>query len=549
MLVVKINFSSKIAEFSGATFQFRELIKSTGQARGEPKRKIWMVSDFNVSEAELQRIFPEIIIEAIDTPPTNNGVEQKVPTESLGNGAESNAVRDSSPGIAGLPESLSVPEVLVQAERALLMAFPGQLFVRGTIASVNSRNDGSCFLTLAEDETNDQSLSCVIWSSQATRIASVLAEKGFSLEANLAVMLGGNLRLNKRRGEISFVVTTIVPEFTLAKLLAKREQTNQRLKAEGLFDKNKQLQLPMLPQRLGLITSTSGTVIHDFRTALDSARFGFELLWCHAAMQGENAVKEIIAAIKKLQQEKVDAILIFRGGGSASDLAAFNEYALARAVCLCPIPILSAIGHQEDQSSVQDVSYHVEGVPQSLGRFFANRVEEFRRNVRQFSRTIVQHASASGRIWNERLERNQQLLLHVAERVCQEARRDLLKQNAQILRDARLLLALRQRAVEECARLFTALSLRLLRDVSRQLQRFPGELVSRATRGLRYRKERLESLHTIVAGSSPTVQLRRGFALVRSVEDKRYLIKAEQLSSGEQIEIVFADGAKITRIE
>ena len=153
--------------------------------------------------------------------------------------------------------------------------------------------------------------------------------------------------------------------------------------------------LVFLPRRLGILTSGGGTVINDFRASLEKAEFGFELFWRSVRVQGVDACEDILAGLSELLKlKRIDAILIFRGGGSKAELAVFNNYDIARAICLSPVPVISAIGHQEDQSSAQDVSFRALGVPKDVGRFFADAVVGYRDNISHWS-ALIKNAGVS----------------------------------------------------------------------------------------------------------------------------------------------------------
>ena len=536
MLSVKIDRRQQIAEFFGDTFQYKEVIKSCGTAKWDPARKIWVVAQFSLSLNELQELLPGIEVEESQTSPEK-------PKRIKVDVASSDTPR---PGveISGVPDSLSVSEVVLRAERAIVSAFPQRLFIRGVISSIKERPDGTIFLTLSSEESSDVSINGVIWRSESKKILAPLESKGFSLEPNLAVMFGVQVKFRRQRAELSLTIQTIVPEYTIAKLLAQRDQTNERLKKEGIFAKNKSAPLAFLPRRLGLITSTTGTVIHDFRTALDKAQFGFDLLWCHASVQGEAAAKELLSALRTLEAKKVDAILIFRGGGSAADLAVFNDYQVAKAVCLCPIPVFSAIGHQEDQSSVQDVSYHVEGVPQGLGRFFAEKIIDFRSNIEKFAKAIEQRVSAVQSVWHKELVNKIQFCLTMAQRVRTQAQGDLKRCVQIVVREPQVKARDSLARAGELAKLFSALAFSIIREYRGKLDHYPLSNSKMIRRMLDYRNERLDSLGQLVKASSPEVQLQRGFALVKKGNSDTYVTRAQELATNEEIEVVFCDDVK-----
>ena len=323
--------------------------------------KSWELHDSDLTKEKLEQIFPNINVVFSESKQTDT--KQAVVAKK-----QQELKKD------GLPQSFSVSQISYQISSIIRNAFPQVIHIHGVLSSVKKTSDGRVFMDIAEVDKPDETIKCVIWQD-ADKLCSGLKKSGFELEKDLQVMFAVEVGFNRKWASVSLNVIKIVHEYTLSKVKAQREITNEKLKKEGIFSKNKELEESFLPKRLGIITSSGGTVINDFMNALNTAEFGFELFWFSASVQGQSAKKELIQGIKKLQGIKdLDAILIFRGGGSAADLSVFNDYDIAKAVCKSKLPVFSAIGHQEDQSSIQDVSYQAYGVPKDLGHYFASIV-------------------------------------------------------------------------------------------------------------------------------------------------------------------------------
>ena len=485
-LKVVIDRSRKRAEFSGpGTYNARDAIKGLGPTRWDGARKIWEVRSFALSHDELRGIFPDIEVVEHETTVTIDAGGNTEPTETV-------------------PKGYSVSELNFFIRRTLESTFPAPIFVHGVISSVKQSN-GRIFLDLAEKDHPNELIRCAIWDN-ANVIVSKLAAVGFTLEKDLQVMFSATVGLSARDGRVTLTILDVVPEFTLAKLAALRTITNERLKKEGLFDRNKRLALPFLPVRLGILTSAAGTVINDFRASLDVAQFGFELLWHHVNVQGTAAKDQIISALGTLVANDVDVVLIFRGGGSQGDLSVFNDYDVARAVCLCPKPVLSAIGHQEDQSSVQDVSHQAFGVPKDIGRFFADVVMGYREQVANWIERI--RISAENYL--------QQMILRVDG-------------------VTRPLLTGAEAEIKVSEQIISAKCRELLRE---------------AEIGLQQASHKVDHLHDVLQASAPETQLKRGFALVRDAKDsaERYITKPEELRDSQQIAIEFYEGSVLATV-
>lgn len=496
-LFIRLNPSKKQATFFGpGTFEAKDRIKALGQARWLGDEKAWQVSALKQTEEELISLFPEIAdIEIVEEEPSAK-------SETLKSKKENKEKVEKAASPSNLPAGYSVTEFLGKAQYAISQAFSVSIYVYGVLGKVTESN-GRLFMDLVDQERPTDSVNCVIWSD-VERLTKDLTAAGFKLEAELQVMFQVSVRLD-RRARVSLAVERIVAEYTIGKLAALREKTNLRLKEEGVFAKNKERVLPFLSRRLGILTSSAGTVIHDFRASLDVAHFGFELFWLPVSVQGAQAKKEIVAGIKKLSAMDLDALLIFRGGGAPAELAVFSEYEVAKAICLCPLPVISAIGHQEDQSSTQDVSFLAFGVPKDIGRYFADIVINYRRSLADSAKLIQNSGKTFLERFTERLGSLTKPLRLLAEK-------------------------LEQYRAQEFKH--------LLDKTGQQLARLVSD-----------KEQQIERLNQRVEDSSPSLQLKRGFSIVRKKDSGELALRAAALVQDEEISIEFFDEqlrAKIT---
>ncbi|HQH26007.1 MAG TPA: exodeoxyribonuclease VII large subunit [Oligoflexia bacterium] len=576
VLRVKVNRREETAVFTGpGTYAARETIKKLGSARFIGPEKKWEVRSFKLSLTELKEILPHAVIEEEDADADSGLVSTEINFNR--------ETRENLPGSIVLPQSFSVSELIARAREALRAAFPGRVFVRGVLSAVKENKGGRLFVDLVEAERPDESISCVIWNN-AELVCQPLIDAGFKLEQGLQVMFEVQVDVSRRRANIMLSILGVVAEYTLGKIAAQRDLTNERLKKDGLFSKNKSLTLPFLPHRLGILTSGGGTVINDFRASLDAAKFGFELLWVNVSVQGAAAKREILNGLRLLRQQELDAILIFRGGGSPADLAVFNDYDIAQAVCRSPRPVIAAIGHEEDHTSVQDVSFLAFGVPKDIGHYFANLIVEQRRSFGMFVDTITRTAGQLACARRQRLLDFSRSLCALAQQVYTTAAGNLDQRSrmlpqigaAQLNSAAQLLIARSAPVVPLAAQnvVFVqnsvvqtvALSLGRLRALlSKHLLQLCASVQRLHLNGLR----KLESaegaaavcfrlkgafelaiaqgetalLHQekLLASSAPEVQLHRGFSLVRSGKDGKYIVSGKHLVENDPVDIKFYD--------
>ncbi|MEY4388907.1 MAG: exodeoxyribonuclease large subunit [Chloroflexota bacterium] len=178
------------------------------------------------------------------------------------------------------------------------------------------------------------------------------------------VVARGRIDLYPARSRYQLVATSIRRAGTLGLLSRELEALKRRLAAEGLFDEARKVPIPVAPPRIGIVTSRSGAVLHDVVRVLRQRAPGARLLLAHAAVQGGAAPAELAAAVARLDRSGlVDVILLARGGGSADDLAAFNDEGLLRAIAACTTPIVSAVGHEADVTLADLVADARAGTP------------------------------------------------------------------------------------------------------------------------------------------------------------------------------------------
>ena len=533
-LFATIHWATRVVHFSGpGTFDARDDIKRLGPAVWRGEKKTWEVRLDPIVPAELEKLFPGLVIDevgeaAMSSEQTSLLSPSRSPAGSArsvaGQSSASQASTSQPSGAPGVPQGLSVAELIGKAKSALRSAFPSTVYVYGVLGQVKMRDGGTVFMELAEVERPEERLSCVIWG-HAESMTKKLAEAGFRLEPQLQVMFEAEVNLSNKDGRLSLRVVRIVAEYTLAKVAALRDQTNDRLKKEGLFQQNKRLTLPFLPRRLAIITSASGTVINDFRASLDVANFGFELLWLPVQVQGSDAKRSILRAIEYFNNlPGLDAILIFRGVGSQADLGVFNDYDIARAVCLAKYPVVSAIGHEEDQSSVQDVSFRGLGVPKDIGRFFADIIIGFRQQIAHSSSSILRLGTAKLEQWTHAVSRSP---------VAAFATQVLARRDSQLQGIVHRISEGKRRRLETTIVQFSSLRERLLASMLHSTERTTI---------------RLEGLEQLIHGASPETQLRRGFTLVREATTGKYLLDGQDLSKETEIIIGFRDGERTARV-
>ena len=220
--------------------------------------------------------------------------------------------------------------------------FLQDVWVEGEVSNYYRAASGHCYFTLKDDGA---AISCVMWRSQADRIL-VLPRDGDAL------LVHGKVSVYEARGAYQLYVDIIQPA-GLGRLYLEFEALKQRLAEEGLFDPKRKRPLPLLPRRIGVVTSAGAAALRDILRTLSSRYPLVEVLLAPTLVQGTEAPSQIVTALANLnrwsaEREVLDAIIIARGGGSLEDLWAFNDERVARAIASSVVPVVSGVGHETD---------------------------------------------------------------------------------------------------------------------------------------------------------------------------------------------------------
>ena len=238
-----------------------------------------------------------------------------------------------------MPWTLSVSELNDYVRRALA-SDPSLRFLslRGEISDFKKYASGHWYFTL-KDETS--MIQCVCFRQYNMRL-------DFRPENGMKVVLTGAVGLYAERGSYQFYAESITRD-GVGELYLKLEALKNKLMKEGLFDVTKKRPLPLLPRAIGVVTSRSGAVIHDIATVTRRRYPAMQIILRPAQVQGEGAAGDIAAGIAEITAlPQVDVVIVGRGGGSLEDLWAFNEEIVVRAIAACPVPVVSAVGHEVD---------------------------------------------------------------------------------------------------------------------------------------------------------------------------------------------------------
>ena len=269
---------------------------------------------------------------------------------------------------------LELSELLTRIKEDVADAFPDRYWVKAEISSWSPRANGHCYLNLSESERGKQvaDIRAMIWKWNYPQLKAFFeSETGQPLQAGITVLVRVQVHFDPVFG-MSLFIDDIDPAFTVGEQALARKKAIERLTAEGYLDMQRELVLPRLPYRLAVITSKTAAGYGDFRKHLleNEAGYAFQVDLYEALVQGDSAPASMISALQEAQGRPYDAVLILRGGGGVTDLSCFDDYDLAVAIATCPVPVVTAIGHERDYHIADMVANRFVKTPTALADLF-----------------------------------------------------------------------------------------------------------------------------------------------------------------------------------
>ena len=269
-------------------------------------------------------------------------------------------------------EFIDLFELQHRLKQGVESLFPNRIWVRAEVSAIKARSGGHCYLELSQSDQKGliAKSSAIIWSSKYRFIAPYFESvTGSPLQEGLVILVKVQVNFSEMYG-MSLIIDDINPEFSVGEKEQGRQRTIERLQKEGLMGLQKELALPLLPCRLAVISAADAAGYRDFMRHVEDNPYGFKVepVLFPALMQGTECPASIISALDRIidEGEQWDAVLILRGGGAKLDLACFDDYALSAVIAQYPLPVLTAIGHDQDYHVCDMVAHEFLKTPTAL---------------------------------------------------------------------------------------------------------------------------------------------------------------------------------------
>ena len=400
-------------------------------------------------------------------------------------------------------ESLSLLDLQRMVRATLESRFDEAVWVRAEISELKLNRSGHCYLNLVEKGSGSGAPSAearaVIWRSTYANIAAKFENAtGQRLSSGISVLVRVIVTYHEIYG-FSLQIIDLDAGYTLGEVERRRRETIERLTKEGVWDMNREEELPTPTLRIAIVSSATAAGYRDFCQEIARSPYRFELTLFESLMQGDAAEQSIVNALCAIaeREEEFDVVAIIRGGGSTSDLALFDSYTIAAHVAQFPLPVFSGIGHDKDISVVDMVAHTMCKTPTAVATYLVELADAEMALVEEYAERLRDGVVA--RLNGERLK---------VERLSAELGRS---------------------------------SMVTLSGLQHRLDMLEEGIKSDARRIIQSQTQRLDSLQGIVESHNPRNILRLGFAIVRNADGKR--VNLNNIEIGQNVNIELSDGS------
>ena len=421
---------------------------------------------------------------------------------------------------------LSLYELNSLVRDVISMSLPDSYWVEVELSEAREGYGGHCYMELIEKDEHSNTpiakahASCwrnrwMLLKPQFERVT------GQRIHAGMKVLLKVHAQFHENYG-FSWIVDDIDPTYTMGDMARKRMEIIQTLKEEGVFDLQKELKLPMFCQRIAVISSATAAGYGDFCNQLADNGYGLQFTTAlfAATMQGEGVEQSVISALNRINEEweNWDCVVIIRGGGATSDLSGFDTLALAENVANFPLPIITGIGHERDESVLDMISFQRVKTPTAAAAFLVDHLTEVYARIEDAQEAIVNYVKRRLQVERMKFERlsTQIPTLFSLVKVRQSNRLDQLLNRLKVKAE------------------------RIPADGLHRLEMLEARLKEPVARKLERELHRIDMLSQRAIAQDPERLLSRGYSI--TLKDGKSIKDASQLKSGDEIETRFAKG-------
>jgi exodeoxyribonuclease VII large subunit len=408
------------------------------------------------------------------------------------------------------PEQVLKVTALTRLIKGQLESNFGRIWVKGEVSNLRRQSSGHVYFSLKDAGSQ---LPCALFARDAAR-------QSFQLEDGMELLLMGDISVFEPHGRYQLIAKVAIQSGE-GRLQMEFERLKRKLAAEGLFDADRKQTLPILPRKIAVITSPTGAAVRDFLRILRRRDYRGEVVIFPAKVQGKGAAEEVATMLQEASaSEGFDLVVLTRGGGSIEDLWAFNEESLARAVADCPLPVISAIGHEIDtvltDYAADQRAETPSGAAELISSLYLEALKRYENANQDLHTRIDRHLSDTS---TQLRDLNARLRIIAPERKLQHFSMQLDELENRLSRHLTRRISLGQQTLARCAQ---GLAEQHPKTSIRMARQHLGECSRRLERAVdqahEQKKDTVHHLLTRLDNGSLQATLRRGFAMVQKID-------------------------------
>ena len=402
-------------------------------------------------------------------------------------------------------EAITLLELNGRVRSTLQFEMPDAYWVQAEISSISPSGQGHCYLELVQKDTTGRNFlakaKANIWRGTWLKLKPYFEEQtGETLKVGMKVLIQVTVTFHEVYG-YSLVVQDIDPTYTMGDMARRRKEILEQLAKDGVIGLNQELEIPALPNRIAVISSATAAGWGDFRNQLESNVYGFRFYvrLFPAMMQGDDVERSVIAAMDEVarRRDDFDILVIIRGGGAVSELSCFDSYNLAYNIANFPLPVITGIGHERDDTVADVVAHTKVKTPTAAAEFIINRAFDSASDLENLTRRMIDSISD--------------------------------RMNAEKIRMERL--------SQKLPSLFAVLKT----HQEQYLETVWIKTLNGVRNMLTAQTHKLEIMDKSISAADPVIILKRGFSLTRV--NGRVVKGASELKKGDRLTTAFADGS------
>lgn len=473
-----------------------------------------------------------------------------------------------------MEHKLTLSELNEGIKDAIFEAFPATVWVVAEVSELKENRNGHCYLELIEKAGNEiiARARATIWSYTYRMLKPYFeTTTGQYFTHDIKILIQVSVEYHPSFG-LSLNIKDIDPVYTVGDLAQQRKAIIARLQSEGIFDMNKELSLPLVPQRIAVISSATAAGYQDFMKQLEGNEYGFRFYTklFQATMQGTDTVPSIIYALERIfvWEDFFDAVVIIRGGGATADLSSFDSYELAFNITQFPLPVITGIGHEKDDTIIDLVAHTRMKTPTAVAEFLINGMGRFYERLQELESEVVRHTRNAVDFQKNKLEHmagslsfsvsdfindKQVLLTKKGNKLQKSVSRFSFNKQYELnrlkhdLKTATSVWSVETRnKIEQKTQMLSRLSAGLLSDQKFSLIRKQELIAVVSVKRINRETEKIRSKENIVRILNPENVLKRGYSL--TLKSGKIVKSVKQLNLNDELETRFSDGQVISRI-